>query len=94
MLRHWREKEFSLRLASKGQRQGLAAWRLLNRWPRVYRLAMRLAAAVLRSRSMAGTDERRWIHRLPFLGAAWTQCRDMPAPAGETFQARWRRSRK
>jgi L-lactate dehydrogenase complex protein LldF len=95
LLRHWREREFSRRLAPAGQRRGLALWRLVNRWPRMYRLVMQLAALVLRGRSVVDVDpnieEGRWIRRLPFLGAAWTQCRDLPAPAAHTFQASWRR---
>ena len=93
MLRHWREQEFRRRLAPSGQRVGLRLWRILNRWPGLYQRIMRLAAAELRRRSVPGTDRRRWIRRLPFPGSAWTRYRDLPAPAGETFQAGWRRLR-
>jgi hypothetical protein len=35
-------------------------------------------------RRMAGPDGM--IHKLPGGGAAWTEGRDMPAPAGRTFR--------
>jgi L-lactate dehydrogenase complex protein LldF len=89
MLRHWREKEFKQRLAPAGQRRGLAGWRMLNRWPWLYRAAMGIAAAMLRA--AAAGHGRRWIHRLPAGASAWTNNRDLPAPTGQTFQARWRR---
>ena len=94
LLRHWREKEFSRHLAPAGQRGGLAVWRFLNRWPRWYSRALGLAAAVLRACSESADTGPRWIRRLPFGASAWTQVRDMPAPAGRTFQARWRRHRR
>ena len=94
MLRHWREREFSRRLAPAGQRSGLAAWRYLNRWPWLYRRVTSLVAGLLYRLSVPDADGRRWLRRLPWFGSAWTRYRDMPAPGGETFQARWRRARK
>jgi len=91
MLRHWREQEFQRKLSPAGQRVGLQWWRVLNRWPSIYRRAMRLAAFVLRIFSTPGKSGRRWIHRLPWPGAAWTRQRDMAAPAPMSFQAQWRR---
>jgi L-lactate dehydrogenase complex protein LldF len=32
-----------------------------------------------------------WIARLPFQGSAWTDHRDFPRPAAESFHQRWRR---
>ena len=94
MLRQWREKEFSRRIAPIGQRGGLAAWRILNRWPWLYQRVMGLAAVALRALSAPDDHGLRWIRRLPLGGSAWTQARDMRAPAGRTFQARWRRQRR
>jgi L-lactate dehydrogenase complex protein LldF len=93
MLRQWREKEFSQHLAPAGQRRGLAAWRILNRWPALYRYALGIAAAALRACSDSDGPEPRWIRHLPLAASAWTQARDMRAPTGRTFQARWRRER-
>jgi L-lactate dehydrogenase complex protein LldF len=91
LLRRWRDREFSGRLAPPGQRRGLLAWRVLNRHPRLYGLALKLFAAALKYRSAPDDHGRRWIGSLPLLGAGWTQCRDLPAPGGRTFQAEWRR---
>jgi L-lactate dehydrogenase complex protein LldF len=93
MLRQWRQKEFSQHLAPAGQRRGLAAWRFLNRWPSLYSRVLGVAAAALRAASAGGRQEPRWIRHLPFGASAWTQARDLPAPEGRTFQARWRRER-
>jgi len=93
MLRQWRQKEFSRRIGPAGQRRGLAVWRILNRWPSLYRRAMGLAAAALRACSDSEDHRIRWIRRLPWGASAWTQFRDMRAPTGQTFQARWRRER-
>ena len=91
MLRHWREQEFHQKMAPAGQRIGLQWWRILNRRPPIYRWVMRLVAIALRRFSTTGENGRRWIRRLPWLGAAWTQHRDMAAPASESFQTQWRR---
>jgi L-lactate dehydrogenase complex protein LldF len=93
MLRHWREQEFHRKMAPTGQRVGLRWWSILNAQPWVYRWVMRLAAFVLRIFSTPGENGQRWIHRLPWLGAAWTRQRDMAAPAAKSFQAQWRRRR-
>ena len=90
MLRHWREREFSRKMSPSGQRIGLHWWRTLNRWPSVYRLTMRIAAIALRRFATTETNGDAWIRRLPFMGAAWTQHRDMSAPARQSFQTQWR----
>jgi L-lactate dehydrogenase complex protein LldF len=91
LMRHWREREFAQRFGIRGQRWGLGIWRFLARRPYLYRYALGFGATLLRSLSVPGSGERRWIQRLPGFGAAWTRFRDMRAPVGETFQARWRR---
>lgn len=91
LLRRWRQRELNARPVTDGQRIGLGLWRGLNRWPPLYNFAVRLAAIVLRSLSVPGRGSQRWIRRLPLVGAAWTDFRDLPAPTGHTFQDEWRR---
>jgi len=90
LLRRWREISFVQSLPTAGERFGLGFWRLANRWPFVYRIVTAFGATVIRSLSVAGSGRQRWINRLPFFGAAWTQYRDIPAPADHSFQTRWR----
>ncbi len=85
MLRHWREKEFQRHLNPATQRYGLRAWAFLARRPGLYRLATRLAVALIKLR--AGRKGR--LQSLP-LAKGWTRYRDLPAPEGRTFQQQWR----
>ena len=88
LMRRWRAEEFTRGLAPPRQRWALAMWSWAARRPRLYRLGARLAARALAA--LAGRRGR--LRRLP--GAAgWTQGRDLPAPEGATFQARWARTR-
>ena len=89
MMRHWREREFERHLQPAGQRSNLALWSFVARRPGLYRLATRFGAAVL------GLMGRRRGHftRLP-LAAGWTAGRDLPAPEGETFFARYAREQR
>jgi len=91
MLRHWREQEFHKKISPVGQRVGLNWWRILNRRLLVYRWVMWSVAIALRGFSSSGANGRRWIRRLPWPGSAWTQQRDMAAPALASFQTQWRR---
>ena len=84
LMRHWREREFATGLAPRGFRAGLEAWAFLARRPRLYHLAARFAAPVLRM--MALTRGR--ISWLP-VAAGWTRHRDLAAPQGRTFQQLW-----
>lgn len=59
-------------------------WRFILRRPWVYRLAIRLARIGLKWRAKDG-----WLTRLPGQGAGWTQVRDFPAPAAQTFREIW-----
>jgi L-lactate dehydrogenase complex protein LldF len=88
LMRHWREREFERHLAPATQRTGLRLWAALAKRPRLYGLAM---GAAMRLLSVLGA----WRGRFRFLPLArgWTRYRDFPAPAGATFQARWRRER-
>jgi L-lactate dehydrogenase complex protein LldF len=90
LLRHWRTQEFARHLRAWPERFGLRGWAWLNGRPVLYRLLQRCTAMVLNGMA----DRRGWIKRLPFLGRGWTLHRDMPAPSGRSFQARWRRGER
>lgn len=89
MMRHWREKQFERHLTPRGARYGLAAWAWFARRPRLYRLATRLAIGGL---GWLGRKKGRFAW-LPLAGG-WTGGRDMPAPEGATFMARYRATRR
>ena len=89
MMRHWREREFERRLSPASIRSNLAAWAWLARRPQLYRVATGLAARALRL--LAGKRGR--FASLPFAGG-WTAGRDLPAPEGETFFARYARQQR
>jgi L-lactate dehydrogenase complex protein LldF len=55
-----------------------------RRWTRAKRWASRLSALV---------SSRGWIRRLPGPGRGWTDSRDLPRPAKESFNEWWRRNR-
>jgi L-lactate dehydrogenase complex protein LldF len=55
------------------------------RRPSLYRLLLACARLVLRPWAKDG-----WLRRLPGPAAAWTQARDFPAPAAQSFRQRWR----
>ena len=88
LMREWRAEEFSRGLAPLRQRRALGLWSWAVRRPRLYRLGARLAARLL----AALGGRRRRLRRLPGAGG-WTAGRDLPAPAGATFQAQWSRRR-
>jgi L-lactate dehydrogenase complex protein LldF len=89
MLRQLRVREHESRVSARRTRFGLAAWALLARRPRLYAAVMGAAVWGL---GLLGRRKGRF-RRLPLAGG-WTAARDMPAPAGETFQALWRKRRK
>ena len=84
MMRHWREREFERHLQPKGVRSNLALWAWLVQRPQLYRLATRVAARAL---ALVGGKKGRFS-KLP-LASGWTDGRDMPAPEGDTFFARY-----
>jgi L-lactate dehydrogenase complex protein LldF len=89
MLRKLREREFEDGLTPWVSRAGLAAWAFVARRPRLYRVLTRVGVKALAL--LAGRRGR--FRSLPLAGA-WTAARDLPAPAGDTFQHAWKRRRK
>ena len=89
MLRRLREREFDEGLTPRAARIGLAAWAFVARRPKLYRMLSGLAVKGL-SLLARGKGSLRWV---PFAGA-WTAARDLPAPAGETFQQAWKRRQR
>lgn len=84
MLRQLRERQDAAKLSPAPLRRGLRAWAFLARHPALYRLATRIG---VRSLAMMGAKRGR-LARLPLAGG-WTSVRDLPAPAGRTFQDLW-----
>lgn len=84
MMRHWRESEFERHLQPTTYRWGLGAWAFFARRPRLYQRATSLAMRVLGN--LGGRKGR--FRFLPLAGG-WTKHRDLPAPAGRTFQEMW-----
>ncbi|HEX4261554.1 MAG TPA: lactate utilization protein B [Acetobacteraceae bacterium] len=89
MMRHWREREFARHLNPQSVRSNLGLWAWFARRPAAYRLATRTAAAAL---GLLGRGRGRF-RSLPFAGG-WTRGRDLPAPEGETFFARYARQQR
>jgi L-lactate dehydrogenase complex protein LldF len=86
LMRRWREREFDAGLQAPRYRVGLALWAWLVRHPASYRLS---SAVLIRALRLLGARRGR-IARLPF-ARGWTMGRDMPAPEGGSFHAKWRR---
>ena len=89
MMRHWREREFERHLTPAAARSNLRVWAWFARRPGLYRLATRLGAAAL---GLLGRKRGRFAS-LPFAGG-WTAGRDLPAPEGDTFFARYARQQR
>ena len=85
MMRHWREREFERHLSPASVRYGLKFWAFFAKRPSLYRFATDLA---MRALGLAGRTRGRFAWA-PFAGG-WTRYRDLAAPQGATFQARWR----
>lgn len=86
MLRAWRERQFERHARPGPARWALRLWAWIAARPRLYRLAMGPAVALM---GELGAGRGRF-RRLPLAGG-WTAARDLPAPEGDTFMARYRR---
>jgi L-lactate dehydrogenase complex protein LldF len=82
LMRKLRERQFERKLRPPGERRGLRLWAWAAMRPGAYALLTRLGVRV--ARAMGGRDG--WIRRLPGAGRAWTEQRDLRAPAGKTFR--------
>ena len=89
MMRHWREREFERHLTPRAARMGLGVWAWFAKRPSVYRLGTRVA---MRALGLLGRKRGRYSW-LP-LARGWTGGRDMPAPEGDTFHARYTRLKR
>ena len=89
LMRHWREREFERHLTPATVRANLGLWGWFARRPALYRLATRAAAVGL---GLMG-GKRGGFHKLPFAGN-WTDGRDLPAPEGDTFFARYAKAQR
>jgi L-lactate dehydrogenase complex protein LldF len=89
LMRHWREREFERHLTPAAVRTNLALWAWFARRPALYRLATRVAMSAL---GLLGRKRGRFA-RLPLAGG-WTDGRDLPAPEGDTFFARYARMQR
>ena len=89
LMRHWREREFERHLTPTTVRTNLALWAYFARRPALYRLATRAAAITL---GLLGYKRGRFT-KLPFAGG-WTNGRDLPAPEGDTFFARYAKEQR
>jgi L-lactate dehydrogenase complex protein LldF len=88
MMRYWREQHFARRSSPPTARYATRLWAFAAARPWLYRPASRLAMAML---GLLGRRTGRF-RRLPLAGG-WTISRDLPAPEGKTFQARWHAER-
>jgi L-lactate dehydrogenase complex protein LldF len=89
LMRHWREREFERHLTPATMRTNLALWAWFARRPAAYRAATRIGAWAL---GLLGQKRGRFSS-LPFAGS-WTAGRDLPAPEGDTFFARYARQQR
>jgi L-lactate dehydrogenase complex protein LldF len=89
LMRHWREREFERHLGPASIRRNLRLWGYFARHPAAYRVTTRVAMRLL------GAFGRRKgsFASLPMAGN-WTAGRDLPAPEGDTFFARYARMQR
>lgn len=84
LLRQLREDQVAQHLRPRGQRWALKSWAWLALRPRLYAVATRLAMRYLR---WLGGRQRRIQVLSPL--PAWTQGRDLPAPARRSFREQY-----
>ena len=89
LLRSLRSRQHLQRQNSSLARIALSLWSWVALRPRLYQLLTRPAMALLaRLGSRSGG-----FRRMP-LASGWTRVRDLPAPQGSTFQARWQQQQR
>ncbi|MBT7943655.1 MAG: lactate utilization protein, partial [Alphaproteobacteria bacterium] len=89
MLRSLRKRQFEAEKTSRTSRWALKGWAFLAARPWLYRLGVAPVVSVLAALGRGGGRFR----RLPLAGG-WTKHRDLPAPQGGTFVARWNRGER
>ena len=89
LMRHWREREFERHLTPAAVRTNLALWAWVAKRPSLYRLGTKVAARTL---GWLGRKRGRFAS-MPFAGG-WTGGRDLPAPEGDTFFARYSKTQR
>ena len=89
LMRHWREREFERHLSPAAVRTNLRLWGYLVRRPWLYRQATRAASLGL---GWLGRRKGRFT-RMP-MASGWTDGRDLPAPEGDTFFARYAKAQR
>ncbi|MCA8879548.1 MAG: iron-sulfur cluster-binding protein [Rhodobacteraceae bacterium] len=87
LLRAWRVRSWNDGLEKGVASAAVGAWAAVARRPGLYRLVSGAGVGILR---LIGTTG--WIKSLPFVGG-WTKYRDLPAPSGGTFMARYKAER-
>ena len=70
---------------SRWERWAYQLWSMALCRPWLYRLGLRAARLLLRPKAKNG-----WLAHMPGPGSAWTQIRDFPAPAAQSFRDRWK----
>ena len=85
MMRHWRQREFERHMTPSFQRHSLGVWAWLAKRPKLYRLATNAASRAI---AYLGGGHGA-VSSLPLAGG-WTKHRDLPAPQGGSFIARYK----
>ncbi len=79
LLRGWRDRSWKEGLEPRLVRAGIGSWAFVARHPILYRLSTVFAVKWMRLFNRGG-----WIRRMPF-AKGWTEHRDFPTPARQTF---------
>ncbi|NMG77083.1 LutB/LldF family L-lactate oxidation iron-sulfur protein [Aromatoleum diolicum] len=87
LLRELRHMQHQQDITPVMQKRALNLWRFAATRPKLYHALEQVAARVL-----SGISRKGRIRRLP-LASAWTDSRDLPAPAGRTFLELWQGKR-
>ncbi|MDG2285285.1 MAG: LutB/LldF family L-lactate oxidation iron-sulfur protein [Alphaproteobacteria bacterium] len=89
MMRHYRNEAYESGFGGRTGRFALILWSYLARYPSLYRLFTGLAARILKLMAN-GRGGVKWMP----LAQGWLHAKDLPAPQGPTFMARYRRERR